>query len=291
MFNQINTPKSWKNWSYWDQIDPAMKSVYEGPESGLGAIHKWTSNNNSVGNGSLTIIESSEPDKIEYALTFEGMGTSNGGWLLKDSGEAILVNAFLDIDLPFMGRFFPGMFMEKSIGIDFEKTIEGLKKYTETLQDTLVTAWEIEQVTKEAQPILSIKIKCSSKEFNSKLEEGFNQLSESLVVQGLKQTGNRFTIYQVWSKDSVEMEPCIPINTPGKTVDGINASILPASKALKVDYYGKSEGSELAHAYMYEWMNKNNLPAIGAPWEEYLFDPLNEPDTSKWLTKIYYPIE
>ena len=50
-FHQVNTLKNWKNWSHWDKIDPEMKSVYEGPESGAGAMHSWTSDHSSVGNG------------------------------------------------------------------------------------------------------------------------------------------------------------------------------------------------------------------------------------------------
>ena len=30
---------------------------------------------------------------------------------------------------------------------------------------------------------------------------------------------------------------------------------------------------------------------IGNPWEVYIAGPMNEPDTSKWITEIYYPIQ
>lgn len=291
VFDQVNTLKSWKNWSYWDRIDPKMKSVYEGPESGMGAIHKWTSLNDSVGTGCLTITESQEKEKILYTLTFEDMGSSNGGWEFSDSAGSVKTTTFMDIEMPFYGRIFPGIFIEKSIGIDFEKTISGLKEYTENYRDEPVTEWKVEKLNTVEKPVLSMKIKCTGKEFKLKLEEAFVKLSDALSSQGLQQTGNRYTIFYVWSKDSVEMEPGIPINEPGKSESEILASTLPSMTVVKIDYYGSDGGSELAYNYLNEWLSENKVVATGAPWEEYAYDPTTESDTSKWLTMIYYPVE
>ncbi|MBK8873501.1 MAG: hypothetical protein IPN13_06075 [Bacteroidetes bacterium] len=49
VFDQVNHLKTWKKWSYWDNIDPKMQSNYEGPEAGVGAIHKWRSTDELAG--------------------------------------------------------------------------------------------------------------------------------------------------------------------------------------------------------------------------------------------------
>src|SRR5512146_255816 len=84
VFDQVNNLKVWKNWSYWDNIDPNMKSTYEGPESGPGAIHSWSSDHEKVGTGSMTIVEVSEPNSILTSLTFSSM-SSPGGWTFSES--------------------------------------------------------------------------------------------------------------------------------------------------------------------------------------------------------------
>ena len=38
------------------------------------------------------------------------------------------------------------------------------------------------------------------------------------------------------------------------------------------------------------YLKENNTQAAGAPWEEYVTDPKTEPDTAKWLTRIYFPV-
>lgn len=291
VFNQINSLKNWKNWSYWDRLDPQMKSQYEGPESGTGAVHKWTSKHESVGNGSLTITESTEPSKVLFSLAFEGIGPTAGGWTIEETGDSVKATTFMDLDLPFLGRIFPGLFLDKMIGADFEKTIEGLKSYSEANIDTPVSEWKIEKVTTSGSPVLAIKIKCSGKEFKSSIEYAFSKLEEVMTTQGLKQTGDRFAIYHRWSKDSVELEPGIPVDTTGKPEGNVQAMNLPALNAVKVDLYGDPETSAEVYTFINDWMIKNNVTQNGDPWEEYCFDPASESDTSKWLTKIYFPVE
>ena len=43
VFNQINTIKNWNNWSYWNTLDPEMKTTYNDIPSGVGAGDSWTS--------------------------------------------------------------------------------------------------------------------------------------------------------------------------------------------------------------------------------------------------------
>lgn len=43
--------------------------------------------------------------------------------------------------------------------------------------------------------------------------------------------------------------------------------------------------------FMYDWCEKNGVIITGAPWEEYVNYPPQDPDTSKWLTRVYYPVK
>lgn len=44
------------------------------------------------------------------------------------------------------------------------------------------------------------------------------------------------------------------------------------------------------HYGIMEYIKANNIELIGAPWEVYVTDPSEEPDTSLWITEIYYPV-
>ncbi len=41
IYAYIEDPRRWKEWSVWNQRDPAMQITYSGPPSGQGAAWAW----------------------------------------------------------------------------------------------------------------------------------------------------------------------------------------------------------------------------------------------------------
>lgn len=41
VFDQVNDLHKWDAWSPWAKLDPAMKTTFEGPQSGPGAAYSW----------------------------------------------------------------------------------------------------------------------------------------------------------------------------------------------------------------------------------------------------------
>jgi hypothetical protein len=136
-FDEVNTMKNWMGWMPWAQLDTNMKVTYHGPESGAGAAYSWTSENDQVGNGKLTIVESEPYTSIKTKLEFEGMDPSNGSWKFEEiSSEKTTVSWSMHSEAGAnpIGRIFLTQ-MEKFIGPDFEK---GLKQ----LEEKASIAWE-----------------------------------------------------------------------------------------------------------------------------------------------------
>lgn len=291
VFNQVNHLKTWKKWSYWDSIDPKMQSTYEGPEAGVGAVHKWRSTNDMAGAGTLTITESTPTEKIVTTLNFEGMGISTGGWLFTPGDSGTTVTTYMDIDLPFFGRIFPGLVFEKMLNDDFDKTLKGLKTHCESLPLAEEKKWEVSVIQSTDLQIMAVKVTCKPNEISMQLGESYGKIDETMMKQGLKQSGPVLAIYESFSAEKVVMEPAIPVDKPGKTDGNIIARELPSVQVMKLDYYGDYIETEKAHIFMDEWARKNGKTITGAPWEEYVTDPMVEKDTTKWLTRIYYPIQ
>lgn len=291
VFNQVNHLKTWKKWSYWDNIDPQMQSTYEGPEAGVGAIHKWRSTDDMAGAGTLTITESFPNEKIVTTLNFEGMGISTGGWLFASGDSGTNVTTYMDIELPFFGRIFPGLVFEKMLNDDFDKTLNGLKKHCESLPLAEEKEWEISVMQSTPLQIMSIKITCKPSEIGMQLGESYGKIGEAMMKQGLKQSGPVLAVYESYSADKVVMEPAIPVDKSGKSEGNIIARELPSVQVMKLDFYGDYIDTEKAHIFMDEWARKEGKTISGAPWEEYVTDPTVEKDTTKWLTRIYYPIQ
>ncbi len=75
----IADPRQWKNWTVWNQRDPAMQVQYSGAESGAGA--KWSWQSKTEGNGVMEFTAAVPNERIVYALSFPDMGMSSRGEL------------------------------------------------------------------------------------------------------------------------------------------------------------------------------------------------------------------
>jgi effector-binding domain-containing protein len=67
--------------------------------------------------------------------------------------------------------------------------------------------------------------------------------------------------------------------------------VLPATKALQIDYYGRYEGSGEAILLMEEYTEAHGLRGKVPAIQEYLTDPSTEPDPKNWLTWVYHLLE
>jgi effector-binding domain-containing protein len=290
-FDQVNNFHIWPKWSYWDNIDPAMTSTYEGPESGVGAKHFWKSEHKDVGHGNITIVGSTPHSEILTDLDFEGMGISHGGWLFKDTTGGCLVTTYMEMDMGFFGRVF-GLMMDGMLGADFEKTLAGLKKHCESLPATpAAKPIVIEPTTTTEQWLASYKCTTDMKHISEDIGASYGKIGEFMKKNNLEIAGPVLAIYHSFSPEKIEMECAIPISKEVKGDGTINVMKMPAGNAVVAHYYGAYEGTELAHAEIDKFVKANNKKVIGAPWEVYVTDPGVEKDTAKWLTEIYYPVE
>lgn len=295
IFNQINTLKNWKNWSYWDNIDKNMKSVYSGPEAGVGAKHSWESASDSVGKGTLTITKS-EPNKfVETELAFEGMGTSLGGWKINDSAGTVTVSTYMDINVDFLFRPMMAMMnMDEMLGSDFNKSLSNLKNYCEKLPAN--PELKIEATTIGPMKMLTIKDSADESNISQKLGELYGQIGAVMKKQNLNMAGAPFAFYDhvqdlEGGKMKFVLRAGITIDRAGKTDGRVEYSEMRGGNVVKGMHYGSYESTGISHDLMQKWMQENGKTIIGSPWETYVTDPMTVADTSKWLTEIYYPVK
>jgi len=128
IFPWVDNIRRWPDWTPWtEDLDPTMKRTFEGPEAGIGAKQSWQGT--KMGNGTLTIIESSPPEKIVYDLNMDnGKFMAKGGFTFKPTTDGTEVTWFDSGELPGdpVSKYF-GLMMDSMIGSDFEKGLQKLK--------------------------------------------------------------------------------------------------------------------------------------------------------------------
>lgn len=294
VFEQVNTLKNWEKWSPWHKMDPNMKLTYQGPVSGNGAKYIWTSDQDEVGNGSLTITESKPGESILTEMNFGEMGTSYGKytfeaveggtkitWAMDSDGKDIPWNYYVPC------KYF-NLFMDQLCGPDFEKGLASMKTIVES--QPVIADFKVEEKQVQATQVLSIKTTCSQEELSDKLGELYGEMVQHMQKNKLEFAGHPTAIYHKYDPKAIEFEACIPVSRPGKSAGRIVAKEMKAGHVAMIAHYGPYEGTYNAHMHMDKWLQDNHKTTAGSPWEVYITDPGEEKDPSKWLTEVYYPL-
>jgi len=129
VFEHVNDLHKWDAWSPWAKLDPAMKTTFEGPQSGAGASYSWVGNK-QVGEGKMSITESRANELVRLKLEFikPFASTAMTEFTFKPEGEHTSVTWSMSGEKNFMSKAFClFMNMDKMVGGDFEKGLTGLK--------------------------------------------------------------------------------------------------------------------------------------------------------------------
>lgn len=131
VFPHVNDLHKWNAWSPWAKLDPDSRISFEGPSAGVGAIMKWVSSNNQVGEGSMTITESKPDALVGFRLDFikPFTGTNTAEFTFRPEGNQTLVTWSMAGKKNFVVKAL-GLFMscDKMIGGMFEQGLDNLKK-------------------------------------------------------------------------------------------------------------------------------------------------------------------
>ena len=133
VFKIVNDFRQWDAWSPWSKLDPTMKKTFEGPPEGVGAVYRW-SGNNTVGEGSMKLIESKPGEKVGMKLEFVRpfAGKNDVQFLFTPEGTGTKITWAMQSKQPFIGKIV-GLFMnfEKVCGDQFLEGLASLKKIAE----------------------------------------------------------------------------------------------------------------------------------------------------------------
>ena len=123
----------WTAWSPWEDVDPALERHYAGPESGPGAVYRW-SGNRKAGSGTMEIIESVPPNLVRIDLRFEKPFKAHNetAFRIQPEGTGSRVTWTMTGNVTFGTRVM-SLFgsMDKLLGRDFEKGLARLKTVSE----------------------------------------------------------------------------------------------------------------------------------------------------------------
>ncbi len=295
VYNVVLDLKSWKNWSYWDNIDSTNVVTYSGPEGQVGASYAWKGDPAIVGEGSFTVTELKENERIDFDLAFMGQDPAKGYFTFEPigEGETEVTYAFV-AEFGFFDRI-SKFILPAVLGEPYEKSLAELKEYVENMPDKPTAAdYEVEIVTVEAMPYYSVTDEVAMSDMDSEfMAQRYGEISAYLGEDMQNATAPPFSIYPLWDEENqkaiIEVGMAVQSEKPGN--ERVKKGETYAGEAMKVNFYGPYEGLGAAHEAIYAYAQANNIEMGGYPYEVYVTDPSTESDQSKWLTEVYYPVK
>lgn len=134
VFAQVNDFHKWDGWSPWAKLDPGMKTTYEGPAAGTGAVYSWVGNS-KVGEGRMTIADSRPSDLVRIKLEFMKpfAATNTAEFTFQPQGNQTAVTWSMTGKKNFVTKAMGlVMNMDKMVGGQFEQGLAQMKSAAET---------------------------------------------------------------------------------------------------------------------------------------------------------------
>lgn len=291
VYDQVNNLKNWQSWEPWRKEDPSMKISYEGPESGANAKYSWVSE--KMGNGTMTITESTANKNVKTALNFGPGGDAYGGFNFEEVAEGTKVT--WDFNFPVgwnpIGKYMTLM-MDGEMQKKMTEGLDDLKKSAEAAPKPEAAAnIKIEEKDIAATPYMFVKATSTGENISNVIGESYGKVGEAMGKQKLTQAGAPFCIYYKWENNNFEFDAGIPSSGAGKDDGEVKAGELKAGKAVVATYFGPYEGTAKAHEAVDAYMKEKGLTPIGNAWEVYANDPMVVKDPAKFQTDVYYRIQ
>jgi effector-binding domain-containing protein len=294
VFNYVNDLNTWPQWASWFKSDSTMKVSFAGLSIGKGASYSWTSKKS--GDGTMTIVTSDAAKLIQTEIVFSDFnGKSLSDFIFEsiEGGKTMLTWTMgADTDFPFFGRGFLWLMnFNKAIGKDYEKGLANLKKLIESNpQGTAVGAYTVQRIDYPAKTFIAQREKISFDKMTNFYATNFGSIMGEMMPQGAEMDGGPSGLFYVWDMENkqADMAAAIPFKEPINYKGKHSLLKLPARKALQIDYYGPYEGTGAAHDALDKYMAEQKMKSVYPVIEEYITDPVAEPDTSKWLTRVIY---
>jgi AraC family transcriptional regulator len=152
--------------------------------------------------------------------------------------------------------------------------------------------YTIDLKTLSAQPIVAIRQRVKRSEIPATIGQSLGVIVTHAMQHGAALLGHPITRYHEMSAGMVTMEPAMRVSAhpPPDPTGAILNETLPAGPAACTTHMGPYDGLSSAYGALEEWMHDHGYATAGPPWEDYVTDPAEHPDTATWRTDVYWPV-
>ncbi|MBX2982821.1 MAG: SRPBCC family protein [Flavobacteriales bacterium] len=291
-----------EEWNPWNRKDANSKLIYSGQTVEVGQDGTWREKDEAsseidtglVPNKRVKLeVHFSEPyqQQAELELKLNSlMDSTHVTWTFESSNDFFkrIYLVFNDIDTIIGPDLQDGLKQLRSLA-----ELDAIKLAEEDKANTY-RGFRIETVERPEVTYAGKRDMVKWGGMGAYFSKVFPQSKQAIEKADVKLAGGPTALY--YKRDTVDRKTDVfagaPITAgPDVRVPGCEIVTVPAGKALMIAYNGSPEKSKEAHEAIYDMMKAKGLKLRSPVVEEFVTDPGQEPDTTKWVTNIYYPVE
>lgn len=288
LFVTMTDTKEWPKWVSWSKEDPAIKYTtgkleisqgasfsFVGPKFGNGSVELNEAFKDSV----LTALVINDHSPVNVKITFQIIPERKNSLYLYAKARSVE-------PIPFIKRaiwFNANDNLKKLLAND----LSSLKSY---LEGMINTKFGIESTIFKKKRYFGIR----SIIFNSNIPkfyaESYPKIYAKLDSLNIPYIGPPVGMIFDWegSSNNVFIMAALPIEANIKAPLDFEVIDIPDIPCLKLEHFGMYNTLKKAHSKLDYIMSSSEFVLQQPIIEEYVTSPSQEPDTSKWLTNIYY---
>lgn len=300
VYGQVSTLAAMDQWGPWKEQEANMTATLSGsPDGQVGAISHWIGDK-TEGEQELAKLETNKSvrTKLRFIRPFEAH--NEGTFDMVAMGDSTLIRWGMQGENTFMGKLMSAfMDMDKELGPMFEKGLSNLKtlaekQAVERAEAKAKAGYDIAVVERPAMVYFGTRKVVKWVDFKAFYGEQFGKAMGIIMKAGVQPASAPTAIFFKWDEanQQADVMAAVAIPTDAKAkLKGLSFQEVQASKAYQIAYFGPYEGSGKAHEAMDVRMKADSVALNGFIFEEYLTDPMHEPDTVKWNTNVIYLIK
>ncbi len=287
VFKQVNNIRNWAAWDPW-KSHSTVKIQYSDQGLGKGASATWKDENGRQ----REIINESDPFQlvITEVQSLGGDLLRSNTFRLRDLFGETNLTWVLRIHIPIQDRIITS-FMEPDYGFIMTSGLDRLKALAEADHAEYGVSFNIVLEDYPGMVFCSMLDSSNYSASPARISKMHKKLLEYCENEQLEVTGKPTVMWYTFDPEGFCVyEAIIPVKQLDDVPEGMYKGIIPEIQVLTALYTGHPLKTSHLYQQLLDYQNQYQLGILGVPWEVYLTDPVEEPDTNKWQVRVYYPV-
>jgi len=305
VYDVISGFHTYPSWNALRAYDPKVQLNFKGPDAGPGAEVDWTSNDDRIGAGSLTVANdpAPQPDKeITWTLSNNWKGENKRFTIdvkQSENRKTATVTMGYDVDYGWdlLARY-SGLYLEGAPATQISFQLSALQNMLATFPNVDYKEQQIDLKDVAAQPILyvSTTAKRTLDDVADATDKAMAQIQATIKKDKINAVGGRITVTTNWGDENYDFDVAQPVDKADAAVaDPVKAGQSYGGKALVTSFTGSPAQLPLArlmlkaYAYTHGYVFDESSEGPNRFFDQLNSDPKAEADQQQYT--VYLPIQ